>query len=104
MPSEKQIRETVIQKLGRDGWIVWWPRKVRYIKEQDIFGVWDCIAMKKDKVRLIQYTTKNNANARVNKIRAWMGRYDITFPGEVWGYDTKKGEFDIAILTDKNVV
>lgn len=96
--KEKDIRDTVIQKLGNEGWISWWPRRVRFIKEQDMFGVWDLIAMKKNKIRLIQYTTKGNMKAREHKIRAWMELYGITFKGEVWGWDGKKGKFKITRL------
>jgi len=88
MPKESVIRKKVIDKLEKDGGICWFPAKVRYKKEIDIFGVWDVLSFfpKTSKFLFVQLTTASNIRAREKKVGKWIKAHKIKkFPGEVWG-------------------
>lgn len=98
MPSEKQIRDVAVQQLGNEGWICWWPGRIKFRQAQDIFTMWDMIAAKKDKVRFIQFTTKSNKSSHLQKIQAYRELYELSHQGELWLWDQKKREFEIINL------
>ncbi len=45
MPKEAQIRKNIVEILEKDGWIVWYPSKVKY-QQNDVFGIIDLLAIK----------------------------------------------------------
>ena len=65
MPTEKQLRTFITEKLERDGWISWWAPRVAYRKQQDIFSLWDGVVAKGDRVTFIQFTTKTNRSSHI---------------------------------------
>ena len=103
--KEAEIRKKALKILEQEGFVCWWPRKVKF-HESDIFGVFDIIAIKKGKgyvSRLVQITTLSNISARVKKVSAWIkeNRINTSHPSvffQVWGYDKKKGQFKKVIL------
>jgi hypothetical protein len=96
--TEKQLRQFITQKLGLEGWIVWFAPRVKFRKQQDIFTMWDGIAAKEDKVKFIQFTTKSNKAAHINKIKKFKKLYNLTHTGELWLYNLKSREFEIICL------
>lgn len=98
MPNEKQIRDLAVETLGTQGWICWWPGRIKYRAAQDIFTMWDLIAAKGPDVRFVQFTTKGHKSDHLSKIAAYRGLYGLSHPGELWLWDAKKREFDIIFL------
>lgn len=94
MATEKLIRSKAREILKKEGFHLWCPSKVRY-KETDIFGIFDGLAIRDSDLRFIQWTTKHNAKARVNKINAFFDEHACFIPCEVWGWDEKTKEFQI---------
>ena len=65
--KEKELKKLLKQELIAKGYANWWPAKVRFY-QNDIFGVYDCIAWNGENLLLIQMTTKPNVSARKKKI------------------------------------
>ena len=98
--KEIGIRKEAIKILEKEKWIVWYPSKTRWKKEQDIFGVFDLIVLKPlpydNRIDFIQLTTLSNVRAREKKIKNWFTKNKIkSFPAKVWGWNNKKKEFKI---------
>jgi hypothetical protein len=95
--KESEIRKKAIEILKKDKWIVWYPAKSKWKKEQDIFGVFDliCIRMWKKMIEMkfVQLTTLSNIRAREKKVKKFTDI--ISLPAEVWGWNKIKKEFKI---------
>jgi len=96
--KEAQIRKKATEIWTKQNWIWWFPAKVRYKKEIDIFGIWDAILLKKDKINFIQLTTISNIRAREKKIKEFLKKNNLSIYSEVWGWNEKKKEFKILII------
>ncbi|HOA47493.1 MAG TPA: hypothetical protein P5570_00460 [Candidatus Paceibacterota bacterium] len=92
MPKESEIRKKVVQILENDGWIVWYPPKVRY-KKTDIFGIIDLLALKGRRQKNIQLTTVSNLATRRKKIDNFLTKFEIEMTVEIWAWYAKKKEF-----------
>jgi len=105
MVREATIRKKARDILEKDGYVTWCAAKAKY-QSSDIFGVFDCVAVKKgegeyvcsDQVRYIQWTTKSNLSARRRKILAFFDENNLWIPCEIWSYDNDKGKFKIEQL------
>ena len=105
MPKEAIIRKLAIEELHDDGWVTWFPYKVRYAKEQDIFGVFDLVAMHPDgKMLFLQLTSYANISARFKKVSKFF-ETNFMLPNffhkasfEVWGWHNEKKEFRKKVL------
>ena len=93
--KESEIRKKAIDILEKDGYKVWYPPKVRWRKEGDIWGVFDLIAVNEGIIRFIQLTTLSNIRARERKVLKFLLESNAKIKGEVWGYDKKKRKFKI---------
>ena len=91
--KEITIRKKVIEILINKGYVCWYPPKVRYKKETDIFGCWDLLAINKKngQTLLVQFTTLPNIRAREKKVKS----KNIPIYSEVWGWDKKNNKFKI---------
>lgn len=66
--KEAEITKRAIEKLQDDGYVVWKPNKVKFM-QNDIFGVFDLVAVRKGAAPVfIQLTTYSNASKRCRKI------------------------------------
>jgi hypothetical protein len=93
--SEKELRNYIRQKLGYEGWVCWFAPRVKFLKQQDIFGIWDCVCAKGRKIKFIQFTTKSNKSSHVNKINQIKSLYNLSHTGELWLWDNKTKDFNI---------
>ena len=92
--KEAVIRKKVVEILKGEGFVCWYPAKVRF-KENDIFGVFDLVCCKGSKVRFIQLTTLSNIRARERKVNDFLLRTHSYLNAEIWGYDKKNKKFRI---------
>jgi hypothetical protein len=95
MAQESVIKNKVKLKLANEGYVFWSAAKAMY-QSSDIFGVFDCIAAKRDSVnelRFIQYTSFKNMGARRRKIKQFFITNNLFIDSELWGYDN--GQFKI---------
>jgi len=92
--KEKELKNLVKEHLEDEGWISWWPPKVRWYANNDIFGIFDCIAIKGGKIKLIQITTHPNRAARRRKIQHFLSveRAAVLRCAWLWVWHTKKKE------------
>lgn len=88
--KESKIRQKAIEVLKSKGYVCWYPPKVRYRKEQDVFGVWDILALNNKGILPIQITTLPNIRAREKKIKAFLKANNISYYSEVWGIKPDK--------------
>ena len=96
--KEITIRKKAIEFLGEGGWIVWYPPKVKWRKDNDIFGCFDLICCQRAIIKFIQLTTLSNVRAREKKIKNFLKENKLKLNAEVWGYDKKKKEFKIITI------
>lgn len=94
--KEATIRKKALEILTGRGFVCWYPPKVRYKKETDIFGVFDlaCISNKTG-VLFIQLTTLHNIRARERKVKEFLTKNSLSLYCEVWGWNDKEGKFKI---------
>ena len=86
--KEYQIRKLAIKEIEKKGGIIWFPPKVKWRKEGDIFSCFDLIVIyPPSEIVFIQLTTLSNIRAREKKIVNWMKYNDVSIYCEVWGYD-----------------
>ena len=97
--KEALLRKKATQLLKNEGWVVWFPKKVKFW-ETDIFGVYDILAVRKNKLRFIQITTLPNLSARRKKIQNFLIPNEVNIPSEIWAYDKKKKKFKIEKVDD----
>ncbi len=92
MPKESVIRKKVIQLLEDDGWVCWFPPKVKF-RESDVFGIIDVLALKGKNKKNIQLTTLPNISAKRKKIRSFLERTKVQLTVEIWAWDKKRRKF-----------
>ena len=91
--TETTIKLAIKRKLEKEGWLLWFVhKKASRIRGRiiflncDIFTIFDTIAIRKNEIKLIQYTSRPNMQARVKKIEKFYSENDLSYPCEVWGY------------------
>ena len=98
MAKESLIRKKAVGILEKEGYVYWYPAKVKF-KQNDIFGVFDLVCWKKKttNIKFLQLTTLPNFSARRKKIRAFLDRnkfpQKVLVDIEVWGWNQAKKEF-----------
>lgn len=103
MAKEQFIRKKAVELLEKEGFVYWYPAKVRF-KQNDIFGVFDLVCWRKrtTKIKFLQLTTLANFSARKKKINDFLRKN--RFPRkaavgiEVWGWNQRKKEFRIETV------
>jgi len=94
--KEITIRKKALEILTKKGFVCWYPPKVKYKKETDIFGIFDLINIhNKTGVLFIQLTTLHNIRAREKKVKAFLKKNNLSLFCQVWGWDKKKKDFKI---------
>ena len=103
MAKESEIRKRAVQILEKQKWLAWWPSRAIF-KQNDIFGIFDLICLKKKvgDLKFIQLTTLSNLSTRRKKIKNFLKRYQLTGQNsvdiEVWGWDKHRKEFKIELI------
>lgn len=97
MAKEAEIRKKAIQELIKQGWLTWYPPKVRF-KQNDIFGIIDLLALKKNKMRYIQLTSLPNLARQRKKILSFFKKEKVKLPVEIWVWLKKKKRFKIEMV------
>lgn len=98
MPKEILIRKKAVEILKKEGFVYWYPAKVRF-KQNDIFGVFDLVCWKKKttKIKFLQLTTIANSSTRKKKIKDFLRKNQfpqkISVDIEVWGWNQRRKEF-----------
>jgi hypothetical protein len=94
MAKETEIRKKALEILKKEGWVCWWPAKVKF-RESDIFGAFDLIISRKNKIKFIQLTTTSNLSTRRKKVEKFLKINKLKIPSEIWGYSQKSKGFKI---------
>lgn len=100
MAKEKEIRKKAVETLEKEGFVYWYPAKVRF-KQNDIFGVFDLVCWKKKttKIKFIQLTTLSNISTRKRKINDFLRKNrfprKVSVGIEIWGWNQQKKVFKI---------
>lgn len=97
MAKENEIRKKAIEELKRKGWLTWYPAKARY-KQNDIFGIIDLQALKRNKLRHIQLTTPPNVARQRKKILSFFRKKKVKLRVEIWAYDKRHKKFRIEVV------
>ena len=97
MAKEIETRKKAIQELTSQGWLIWYPAKVRY-KQNDIFGIIDLLALKKNKMRYIQLTTLPNVARQRKKILSFFKKNKVKLPVEIWVWLKRERQFKIEMV------
>lgn len=92
MAKESETRKKAIQELRENGWVTWYPSKVRF-KQNDVFGIIDVLALKGKKKKNIQLTTLPNVSAKRKKIINFLEEFKVELPVEIWCWDQKRKKF-----------
>ncbi len=92
MPKEAVIRKKALEILKEDRWVCWCPKKVKF-HETDVFGIIDVLALKGKRQKNIQLTTLSNVSAKRKKITAFLTKFKVELPVEIWGWNQKKKVF-----------
>ena len=92
--KEAIIRKKAVELLKKDKWVCWFPAKVKF-QETDIFGVYDLVCVRKNRLKFIQLTTLSNLSARRKKIQNFLISNGVSIPSEIWAYDAKRKYFKI---------
>lgn len=104
--TENEIRKRASARLKADGWAYWYPPLLYRLRgyERDIFGVFDLIAMRKNKLLFIQLTTRQHVSERRRKIQAFMRESGCDFRSTayIWAWDNKNGGFDAHLIEPDN--
>ena len=92
MPKESVIRKKAIKELEEKGWITWFAPKTKFLKT-DVFGIIDLLALKGKSKKNIQLTTLSNVSSRRKKITAFLKKFKVELPVEIWSWDQKNKNF-----------
>jgi len=98
MAKESLIRKKAVEILEKEGFVYWYPAKVRF-KQNDIFGVFDLVCWRKKTtdIKFLQLTTLPNFSARKKKIKAFLEKnrfpQKVSVGIEIWGWNQGKKEF-----------
>ena len=94
--KEFEIRKKAIEIITKQNGVVWFPSKVRWKKEQDVFGIFDILIIYPPSNFVpIQITTASNIRAREKKILNFYKKFGISIYAEVWGFRKKEKDFKI---------
>ena len=103
MAKESEIRKKAVRILEKQKWLIWWPSRAIF-KQNDIFGIFDLICLKKKvgNLKFIQLTTLSNLSTRRNKIKNFIREHQLSKQNaadiEVWGWNKDKKEFKIESI------
>ena len=103
MAKESFIRKKAVEILEKEGFIYWFPAKVRF-KQNDIFGVFDLVCWRKktNNIKFLQLTTLSNFSTRKRKINDFLKKNKIPNKNlihiEVWGWGEKHKKFRIETV------
>jgi len=92
MAKESETRKKAVQELRGNGWVVWYPCKVKF-KQNDVFGIIDVLALKGRGMKNIQLTTLPNVSAKRKKIMNFLEEFKVELPVEIWCWDKKRKKF-----------
>ncbi len=92
MPKEVEIRKKAVKELENNGWVVWYPPKIRF-KQTDIFGIIDLLALKGCRQKNIQLTTVSNLATRRKKINEFLTKFEVRITVEIWAWNAKNKDF-----------
>lgn len=97
--KETELRKIAISKLENFGFTVWFPPHIKYF-QNDIFGVFDLIAIKEQGIiNFIQITTLPNLSARRKKILTFFSQTGFIYHRVyIWAWDNKINDFKIENL------
>lgn len=87
-----RIEKLACEELKRQKYLVWKPVRVRF-HSQDIFGVFDVIAISKKELKLIQVQAKRKRPYKTKKIVQLPKPKKVSF--ELWIFQPKKKQFQI---------
>lgn len=89
--KEVELTKKAIDKLESDGFVVWKPNKVKFM-QNDIFGVFDLVAVKRGSLPVfIQLTTYSNASKRCRKIMKFFTDNNVSLTHSyVWAWQNGK--------------
>lgn len=110
MAKEKTIRQKATDELLSKGWVLCVPTRSRFgssntywiendekqrVGTDDFFSIFDLMAWKKDKIKLVQYTSRTAVGSRITKINNFIEARELIIPEhievEVWGYEDRLG-------------
>lgn len=92
MPKEAVIRKKAIEILQKQGFICWFAPKVKF-RITDVFGIVDLLALRGRQRKNVQLTTLPNVSAKRKKITAFLKKYKVEFPVEIWAWNQRKKNF-----------
>ena len=79
----------VIKRLTAEGWLVEKVEKTgKFIKVKDLFSLWDVMAIKKSRTKLIQ--VKSNRKPVLKKFEEFKESFP-QFECEIWIWEDRKG-------------
>lgn len=78
------------------GWVWWTAPRMKFRKQQDIFGMWDGVACKGKEIKFIQFTTKSNKSGHIKKIKQIKQLYNLSHKGELWLWDSKCNNWEVV--------
>ncbi|MCS7200566.1 MAG: hypothetical protein NZ822_00185 [Patescibacteria group bacterium] len=88
----QRVEKLAFDKLKREKFLVWKPAKVRF-HSQDIFGLFDIIALNRKELRLIQVQMDRKRKYKAGRIFKLPVARKISY--ELWVYDSKSKKFTI---------
>jgi len=88
----QRIEKIAFDYLKEKKFLVWKPVRVKF-HSQDIFGLFDLIALNKKELKLIQVQKQRKRLYKVKEIFKLSKPKKISY--ELWVYDTKTKEFKI---------
>lgn len=103
MAKESFIRKKAVEILEKEGFIYWFPAKVKF-KQNDIFGVFDLVCWRKktNNIKFLQLTTISNFSTRKRKIKDFLKKNRIPDKDliniEVWGWAENHKKFKIETV------
>jgi len=89
----QKIEKLAFEELKTRKFLVWKPPRVKF-QSQDIFGLFDLIAVDKKELKLIQVQKGRNRPYKTNGIAKLPKPQNISF--ELWVYDVKTKRFRIS--------
>lgn len=97
MAKEVETRKKAVNFLKGQGWVVWYPSKVRF-KQNDVFGIIDLLALKGKKLKCIQLTTQPNVSRCRKKILTFFKTNKVKLPVEIWHWNKNKKSFNVELV------
>ncbi len=88
----QRIEKIAFDFLKKKKFLVWKPAKVKF-HSQDIFGLFDLIALNKNELKLIQVQKQRKRPYKTKKIFKLPRPKKISY--ELWVYDNKEKKFKI---------